>query len=418
MRRRLFLSIPVLCFLGSGMMTQADSQILSKEAAVHLALEQNPDVLAARQVWEASQARIKQARALPEPELELEYEELSAVTLLGSFGERSFGATQTIEFPLKWWQRGQAASQAAKATRLAVLEMTRLDIGFRVKIAYDRVLFERKRLDYVMQNEQLAQDFLSKARRRLEAGDVSQLEVLRADVEAGRGANRVIQVRNELSVAKAELNTLLARPGRTPLEINGDLDYRPVEMELDKLQLLALERRPDFLGAGWALESSLSRKGIAGAALLPDLNVGVFRQTIRGPTGNDNFWRVGIKVDLPLWGAAQQRGELAEARALVNQALAEKNGIRNQILLEIESAFLEVQTSGKQVVLFQERILREAERSFVVANRRHVEGKANYVELLGARQVLIEVREEYAAALFNARSALYRLERASGGSLR
>jgi cobalt-zinc-cadmium efflux system outer membrane protein len=396
----------------------AHAQLLSREAAVQLALGQNPEVIAAQKVWEAARARITQARALPDPELALEYEELPGVTRTGDFGERSFGATQTIEFPLKWWRRSQAASQAAQATRLAVLEMSKLDIRTRVKVAYDRVLFAQKRLDYILQDLQLAQNFLQKAQLRLEAGDVPQLEVLRAEVEAGRAANRLAEARNALSMAKAELNTLLARPSRAPLEMSGDLDYQPIILEMDKLQLLALERRPDFLGADWAVESSLSAQGTARAALLPDLNVGLFRQTIRGAAGEGNFWRVGLALDFPLWGAAQQRGELAEAKAVAGQAFAEKNSIRNQMVLEIESAFLDVQTAEKKVLLFQERILREAERSFEVASRSYAEGKATYLELLDAQKTLIEVREEYAAALFDYRSALYRLERASGGPLR
>ncbi len=416
MYRHVLRAIPVLCILGLGM-AAADAPTLTRETAVHLALDQNPEVVVARQEWEAARARVTQARALPDPVLELEYEELPGVTSTGDFGERSFGATQTVEFPLKWWRRGQAVSQAAQATRQAVFEMARLDVRSRVKTAFDRVLFEKKRLEYVLQNVQLAQDFLKKARLRLEAGDVPQLEVLRAEVEAGRAANRMTEARNDLAVAKTKLNTLLSRPGQASLELHGDLDYRPIDVELDRLQLLALERRPDFLGADWAVESSLSAQAAARAALLPDLDVGVFRQTIRGAVSDDDFWRVGLSLEFPLWGAAQQRGELAEAKAVVGQAFAEKNSVRNQMSLEIESAFLAVQASGQQVELFQERILREAERSFEVANRSYTEGKATYLELLEAQQALVEVREEYAAALFNYRSALYQLERASGGPL-
>ncbi len=417
MYRYAIFAFPVLCFLGSGALAQTDAMRLTRQAAVQFALEHNPEIIAAQRVWEASKARIIQARSLPDPELELEFEELPGVTRTSDFGERSFGATQTIESPLKWWRRSQTAVHAAQATRFAVLEMTRLDIRSRVKTAYDRILFEDKRLEYMTQHVQLAQDFLKKARQRLEAGDVPQLEVLRAEVEAGRAENRLTKVRNDLSVAKATLNTLLARPSQAHLEVNGELAYRPIEVQLDDLTRLATKQRPDLLGADRAIESSRATHGLARAALLPDLSVGVFRQNIRGPDGDGNFWRMSFALDFPLWGAAQQRGQLSETRAGVKQALAEKDGIRNLIMLQIESAFGEVQTAGKQVELFQERILREADRSFEVANRSYTEGKATYLELLAAQQALIEVREEYASALFGYRSALYELERASGGPL-
>lgn len=418
MYRPVLFSTLVICLFSWGIMVHAAyAQALTRAEAVELALRQNPAVIAAQQVSAAARARITQARALPDPALELEYEQLPGVTSVGDFAERSFGATQTIEFPLKWWRRSQAASQAATATRLAVLDMTRLNTRARVKMAYDRVLFEEQRLDYILQNLQLAQDFLKKAQLRLAAGDVAELEVLRAEVEAGRAANRVAGVRNDLSVAKAELNTLLARPSGAPIEMDGDLVYQPMRLELEKLQLLALERRPDFQGAKWAVASRLAAQGRARAAFMPNLNVGLFRQTIRGPVGKDDFWRVGLALDFPLWGAAQQRGELAEAKAMVGQASAEQNNIRNQLLLEVARAYWAVQTSEKQVVLFQQSILREAERSFAVASRSYAEGKVRYLERLEAQQVLTEVREEYAAALFNHRSALYRLEQATGGPL-
>lgn len=417
MYRYVLFAFPVLCSISSGALAQTDAMRLTRQTAIQLALEHNLEILAAQQIWEASKARITQARSLPDPELEIEYEELPGVTRTGDFGERSFGATQTIESPLKWWRRGQTAVHAAQATRLAVLEMTRLNIRFRVKTAYDRILFEDKRLEYVTQHVQLAQNFLKKARKRLEAGDVPQLEVLRAEVEAGRAENRLTKVRNDLSVAKATLNTLLAQPSRAHLDVNGDLDYRPIEVQLDDLTRLATKQHPDLLGADRAVESSRATHDLARAALLPDLNVGVFRQNIRGPNGDGNFWRLSFAVDFPIWGAAQQRAQLSETRAGVRQALAEKDGIRNLIMLQVESAFGEVRTAGKQVELFQGRILREASRSFEVANRSYTEGKATYLELLEAQQALIEVREEYASALFGYRSALYELERASGGPL-
>jgi cobalt-zinc-cadmium efflux system outer membrane protein len=400
-----------LCCLS---LANAPVEALSRRDAILIALEANPEVTAAEKAWEAAQARSRQARALPDPELELEYEELPGVTRFGDFGSRAFGATQRIESPLKWWRRSSAARQAAEAVHLGLLEMTRLDISSRVKVAYDRVLFNQKKLEYIQQNLQLAQDFLEKAQLRLEAGDVSQLEVLRAEVEAGRAANRLSSIRNELAIARAELNTLLVRESVAVSEIDGALDFEPVTLALKPLQQSALEQRPDLLGAEWALASAHSERGLARAALLPDLNIGLFRQTIQDTGGKDDLWRVGLSLEFPLWGAARQRGLLAEANASVGQVTAEQSALRYRVLLEVESAFLEVQTSALQVRLYQDRIVRVAERSFEVASRSYAEGKATYLELLEAQRALTGVREEYAGALFSHRTAVADLERAVG----
>ncbi len=390
---------------------------LTRQEAIDRALQANPEVIAGQKAWEAARARSTQARAIPDPELKLEYEEMPGMTRLDDFGERAFGVTQQIESPLKWRGRSTAARQAAEAVRMGAYEMTRLDISTRVKVAYDRVLFGSKKLDYIQQDLRLAQDFLRKAQLRLEAGDVPQLEVLRAEVEAGRAANRVTNATNELAVFGAELNTLLASQRGTSAEIEGELEYQAVEFELEPLQQTAIEHRPDVLGGEWVLQSAQSERALAKAAFVPDVTVGLFRQTVQDPAGKDDFWRVGLSLELPLWAAARQRGQLAEATASVGQAEAELEVIQNRVLFEVERAFLHLQTSAAQVRLYNSRIIHEAERTFEVASQSYAEGKVTYLERLEAQRTLTAVRQEYAEALFNHRVAVADLERAVGKAI-
>ncbi len=390
---------------------------LTRQDAIRIALESNPQVVAARAEWEAAKARAVQAGAFPDPELELEYEELPGATDLGAFGERNLGATQAVEFPLKWWRRRRAAQQAAHATQFSVLEATRQEIRLRVKTAYDRVLLNQERLESSRENLRLIQSFLTKARLRREAGDVPSLDVIRAEVETGRAANRLSQIQNDLDDARASLNALLGRDIRTPFLLASNLDYQPSSRKLSDLEELALKRRPEIRGADSSLASARSQQGAARAALLPDVSVGVFRQTVDAPTGKEDFWRVGFGLELPLWGAVRQRGELAEAKAAAAQAAAEGAGARLQVLLDVERALLQLRNAEEQVQLFQGTIVAAAERAFEVASRSYREGKATYLDALEAQRSLIEVREEYASALFDHRAALAQLEWATGGEL-
>ena len=396
---------------------RADELELTRQEAIRIALETNPEVLAAQQEWEAAKARAAQAGAFPDPELELEYEELPGVTDLGAFGERSLGASQAIEFPLKSWRRRRAARQAAHATRLSVFEATRQEISLHVKTAYDRVLLNRERLEFNRENLQLIQSFVKKAQLRREAGDVPSLDVIRAEVEAGRAANRLTQVQGDLDDARATLNSLLGRDIRTPFRLADNLDYQPSSQELSHLTELALRRRPEIRGADSALASARSQHGAARAALFPDVSVGLFRQTIDAPAGKEDYWRVGFGMELPLWGAARQRGEQAEAKAVAAQAAAQRTGTRLQVLLDVERALLKLTNAEEQVQLFQGRITIAAERAFEVASRSYREGKTAYLDVLEAQRALIGVREEYASALFDHRAALAQLEWATGGEL-
>jgi cobalt-zinc-cadmium efflux system outer membrane protein len=369
---------------------------LTRRDAIRIALESNPEIVAAQNESEAAKARAVQAGAFPDPELELKFEELPGATDLGAFGERNLGATQTIEFPLRWWFRRRAAQDEARAIRLSVLEATRQDIALRAKTAYDLVLFNQRRLEYNRENLELIQSFMKKAQLRTEAGDLPPLDVMRAEVEFGRATNRLTQVQGDLSGARAQLNTLLGRDTQTPFSLADGLDYVPYSGELRDLKDVALEGRPEVRSADWQLSSARSRQGVARTGFLPDVSIGVSRQTLTAAAGGEDFWRVAFGLELPLWGAARQRAELAEARSLAGRASAERNRIRLQVALDVESAFLALTNTQEQVQLFQETITMTAERAFEVASRSYQEGKATYLDLLEAQRALIEVREEYA----------------------
>lgn len=111
---------------------------------------------------------------------------------MGDFGERAFGVRQRLG-----------------------LATTELDVASRVRVAFDDLLRAREVLGYERQNLGLTQGFLDKARLRFEAGDVAELEVLRAEVEAGRAASRVAAATHALDIARGRLNVLLAREADT-----------------------------------------------------------------------------------------------------------------------------------------------------------------------------------------------------------
>jgi outer membrane protein, heavy metal efflux system len=395
----------------------ANAEVLSREEAVRLALEHNPQISVARQEWKAFQARATQARALPAPEAEAEWDGLPSATSIGDFTERNIGIRQQIGWPVEWWRRKQAAGLEAESARWSRLAMTELEIATSVRIAYDRVLSGRQIHAFEEEHLQLASDFLDKARLRFEAGDVPQLEVLRAKVEVGRATARVASAQNALASAQGVLNTLMARNAEAELETVGVLEYQPIALDLHLLKQRALTQRPDLLGAERSASSRRAMQGAVRASLVPDLNIGLFRQKVRQPAGDDNLWRVEMGLEIPLWAPFSKRGELAEARAEVGQAQAEVEVVRGQVLLEVDNALRDVQTTSQLVELFKKNVLHEAEQALVAVNRSYEEGKATYLEVIETQRALAEMRLEYAWTMLAFSIAQSELERAVGGSL-
>ena len=388
------------------------AEVLSRSDAVRMVLERNPEVEAARNAWEGAGAGARLDRALPDPEFE--FEELPK--LGGSHGEHTIGVSQRVEFPLRWWHRLRAGRQQAEADRLALFEMTRIEMEMRAKRAFDRILLQQSLLHHAGQDLDLARDILDQANIRFEAGDVPQLDVLRASVEVGRASNRRSAAQNDLSVARTGLNALLARPLQTPFAVSDNLVYQPHGTDLDQLTRTALRQRPDLVGISLQLKAMKYRQAAATAGFLPDLNLGLALQQRHGGHEEDS-WLFRFSMEVPLWAFSRQRGERAEARAEAARVEAEREAMRYQVLFETKRAYLDLGTAGEQVALFRDRILPEAELAFEVAGRSYEEGKSSYLELLEARRTWIETQVEYAEILFEYRAAEAALERAIAGPL-
>tara|TARA_B100000809_G_scaffold8255_1_gene7995 strand:- start:4649 stop:5914 length:1266 start_codon:yes stop_codon:yes gene_type:complete len=395
-----------------------NAETLTRAAAVELALAHNPEVRAARAEWDAARARARIAWAPPDPEVGVEFKQLRRLAEPGDFGERSIGVQQRIESPVAWWQRRKAANHDAEATHEAVYEMARLDVSSRVGVAFDQVLLRRQQQLYASEHDSLLQEFASKSRLRFEAGDVPALEVLRAEVEAGRAANRSVSARTEVVLARAQLAALMAQGGSLG-ELESSRSEAPIEMSmsLDEVQRTGLVRRPDLRGARRRVESYRARQKASRADLFPDINVGVSRQTLRDAGAESSRWRLGVSLEVPLWGMARQRGQLAEAEAELVVSEAELEGLQRDVLLQIEAAYRRLLTAADQLRLYDEHILQEAEQARQVANDSYDQGKATYLDVIDAQRTLLQTRTEYAGILFTYRETWTALERAAGGGL-
>jgi outer membrane protein, heavy metal efflux system len=390
---------------------------LTRESAVELALQHNPEIRAAQAHWNAAQARAGASWAPPDPEVGVEFGQLQRLGDPGDFGERSIDLSQTIESPVKWWLNHNAAGYEAESSRAGVFDLTRLDVASRVSVAFDRILSWQQKVAYEVAQDSLLRQFADKARLRHEAGDVPSLEVLRAEVESGRAASRVAWAQNELSSAMAHLAALTGQESLSRWQLRGTLAPDEFHLSLEDVRELGLERRPDLRGAAHDLKSRRARRGAARAGLLPDLNVVVSRQTLREGTTKDDLWRFGVSLEVPIWGALRQRGELAQARAVVSAGEAEVERLRTEVLLQVETAYRDLMTAADQVTLFDERILREAAEAQQAATLSYEAGKATYLDVLDTQRTLLQAQTEYADIVLGYREARVALERAAGGRL-
>jgi len=388
---------------------------LSLRQALDIVIRDNPDVRAWEQAYAATRARLLTERPLlADPTFVADYSGLSSLRPgFSGFAERVIGIEQPIELPLKWLARNDIASKEARVAEMD-FELAKLDKVAETRKAYGEVLTTRREQELARDNFELAGDFLRMAQVRYEAGDVPPLEVLRARIEVANAERDTLEAEKNVLVAEAALNILMGRGAHASLILTDELTFAPMEYDIDELRATMLQRHPLARAFGYAVEGGRSAVRLSALNFLPDLAVGVFRQKI---PGEGSFWSASLGFQVPLWSFFRQRGGLQEAKANLAQTRAYRLGAQNALILELENAYHGLHVAERQVRIYSEQLLEEAQEVYRISSRRYEEGEASYLEVLEAGRTLRTTRTEYVQTLFAYQSALADLERATGGTL-
>jgi cobalt-zinc-cadmium efflux system outer membrane protein len=386
---------------------------LDLEGCIAEALQSNPRVLQWRSEHRAALARVNAARDFPQPTVAYDSDLQPNLLNFRDSGESYLGLVQAIEFPGKRGVRGRIAATEADQT-FADLEAVRLDLAYEVAGAFYGLLLARERLRLANEDASLSGEFLAQTRHKHETGDVGQVEVLRAEVESARAEGVVRRAASEVDLAGARLGYLLGRPPDRPLSIRGALESPPLppREDLGALQEAALSKRPELRRLSLAVARARLLRSQAKKSYLPDLEVGVARHRI---SGEPTTWDVTLALPVPLFFWQPKRGEIAAASASLTAAEQEAEHVRRKVRLEVEEAWRQMETARDQIRRFETGILGKAQESYGMFAFAYAEGEIEGLELIAARRTLLETRQAYAEALYEAGVATAALRRAVGG---
>src|SRR4030042_2260604 len=183
------------------------AETLTLEQCIAVALGQNPPLQSSPQLYQASLARIQQAKAFYQPSLDFDSDLQPKLFDFRGSEETYFGLSQSIDFPGKRSTRGTLGTQESLEIQTDT-ELLKLDIIFQVKQAFYSLLLAQQILKYAEQDLGLSRAYLAKAEIKHEAGDVARVEVLRARVEPAKAENSVRAAANEGRLGKGRLTFL------------------------------------------------------------------------------------------------------------------------------------------------------------------------------------------------------------------
>ena len=409
-----FMMVCTIMFVGI-VLSPVSSETL--DSLVEEALENNPEILAANERWQAAESRVPQESTLPNPQL------MFSVRNAG-FDEFTFGedpmsmmgitAVQMIPFPGKLSLKKEIMGVETERQK-ELLHATRSRVISRLKVAFYGLFFVHKSIDVVIKNKEILEKFAQIAEAKYTVGQGIQQDVLKAHVEVSRLIERLTDLEQDKERLEAEINALLNRPPYEPMAKPEEVKQSIFRKGLEELNAMALENSPRLVAAQWAVGRNSSALSLAKREYYPDftLKAGWFNR----PDRFRNIWDFNIGVEVPLYFGRKERYGVKEAEHSLSSARQNYEAVRQQILFKVKDYFVVARTADKLVKLYGTGIIPQASLSLESAISGYEVGKVDFLTLLNNLITLLNYELKYYEELVDFEKALARLEEVVGVSV-
>lgn len=391
---------------------KADAEPFVLEDVIALAIERNPLVLDAGAVLTVQEGERLKAKAYPNPSV-------TGHSGSGSLRDPSSNTSRT-EYTLSLSQRlewlgtriaRQDAAEAGLAGASIGQEEVRLSVRAEAMVAFYELLLTQEVVEISRQNRNIVGEVARAVRARVESGEGARFESIKASVEVMKADQEVTRAENDIQVKRAALNALTAGALGRQFSITGTFRTSKRELALDDLHGRMMARHPTVLRIGKAVERADYTIALEKQSRIPDLTLfGGYAREI----GREGVI-AGVTVPTPLW--YRREGEITQALGAKRREEADLIRAQSELIKMITQHFQDAETASRQIEVFEQGLLKEAQEALRVAQLSFRFGAAGLLEVLDAQRVARQVQIEYAQTQRDLSLALSRLERAVGESL-
>lgn len=302
-----------------------------------------------------------------------------------------------------------------------------------VENAYLDLIYARENLEVLIQSLALASDQERITRIRIDVGASAPLDILQPQVAIRTREEEVISGEARIRDAEDRLRQLLNLPASEwdrPIIPTMDVDYTPVQVNLEESVQRAWELRPEIRQAALGIENREIDYAYRRNQVLPsvDLTVDYGLAGLGGGADagfGDAYDRI-FGFDFPGWSAGVQVGvplHNTEAKALrksseldLRRSRVSLEQVRVDIAVQVRGAVRNLETLSRQIVAT--RAAREAAEQNVAAERKRFEnGLTTNFNVLQIQQELSSARSRELAALIGYRQSVAQYHRVVGDLL-
>ncbi len=304
------------------------------------------------------------------------------------------------------------------------IEKTRYDFtavkeGYLLQVAaaYYDFLRANKAVEIAKANIERLTRHRDAAQTRLRVGEITKTALLRAEAELSGAQSEEIKAKNSRESAKAFLARLVGLNGDYAVhEIDDAVERKSVGTaadlkkiaEMERTELKALEKQKELL--------SQQIKYTEGA-FWPTVSVeGVYNRQDDDPeSGSMNPESIygGVTLNFLFSDGGLRKAEKREAEAIYRKADLAINEKKRVIELEVENAWLNINTLQGIIEKFQDQLV-YAEDNYKSVAKQFGFGVANSIDVMDANTLYVTAQRQLSDARYNYQLALLQIEQATG----
>ncbi len=231
--------------------------------------------------------------------------------------------------------------------------------------------------------------------QRFRQGAVSEFEANSARVRVANERPLLIRARTETDLARTRLRNL-ARLAEGPFEVRGELTYRPDTPAWPLLRQAALDQRPELRQAQRTVELALADLRATRGRTQPRVSAraGVFGDNPPAGTAASEWdwgWSAGLRAEWDIFDGGLRSAEVDARQIEVAKAEEQLGETRRQILLELETAHVELLRAAETVAATAESVTL-AGQNLSIAEARAAAGLVTHIEYTDAQLALSTAR--------------------------
>lgn len=380
--------------------TSGGPTVLTRQQAEQIALANNPRIHISQLLAEVQHQVVRENRSDELPDLSgnltaAEAEEGSRISAGALTASRlvehagmgvqlrqlitDFGHTQNLV----------ASAKLNEKARLADAEASRADIVLATDQVFYQALEAEATLKVAEQTVSARQTLVDQVSALASAKLKSDLDLSFAQVNLSQAKLLQLDARNNLDAAKAALDAVLGSDLPTNYRLLADSDTpEALPPEVGPLVASAIQNRPDLQSLRLSEQAAQKFSRAQHEQFLPTISgLGVVGKTPVGSSqyfANGWYGAVGVNMSVPIFNGFRYSAEASQASLEAKAAAERTRDLRNQVVRDVRTAWLNAQTSSQRVTVTGE-LLRQANLALDLSETRYRLGLSSIVELSQAQ---------------------------------